>query len=214
MFNMYDDVGVKTQIPDPYRVKKLEMSSPIQNRVSDKKEQWQEQKQEQYGQSSQHTNMSDEAKNAYKKMANIHVDEEILHAYQLMSSKVVTVKSSDSIYTCWLKMEENDLKQILILGLNGKLTGLATMRNIVKSMIEHKKDSEYINNATIDTIALHDIITAEPISDIRRVANVMVKYHLNNIPIVDGQIDKIVGILSRADILRAVSTDPHYQLWA
>ncbi|MCK5110400.1 MAG: CBS domain-containing protein [Arcobacteraceae bacterium] len=210
MFNMYDDVGIKTKIPDPYKVKKLDMSSPIENRVSEKKEQEQEQNE----QLSQHTNMSNEAKNAYKKMANIHVDEEILHAYQLMSSKVVTVKSTDNIYNCWLKMEENDLKQIPVVGLTGKLTGLATMRNIVKSMIEHKEDSQYINNATVDSIAIHDIMTAEPISDIRRVAKVMIKYHLNNIPIVDGQSDRIVGILSRADILRAVSTNPHYQLWA
>lgn len=207
---MYDDVGIKTKIPDPYKVKKLDMSSPIENRVSEKKEQEQEQNE----QLSQHTNMSNEAKNAYKKMANIHVDEEILHAYQLMSSKVVTVKSTDNIYNCWLKMEENDLKQIPVVGLTGKLTGLATMRNIVKSMIEHKEDSQYINNATVDSIAIHDIMTAEPISDIRRVAKVMIKYHLNNIPIVDGQSDRIVGILSRADILRAVSTNPHYQLWA
>ncbi len=207
MFNMYDDVGIKTQIINPYNVKKLEPSSPVHNRVSDEKEQ-------EDNNSNQNPNMSNEAKTAYKQMANIHIDEEILHAFQLMSAKIVTVKYNDSIYDCWLKMEENDLKQIPIIGFNGKLTGLVTMRNIIKSMIENKENSQYINNTIVEKISISDIITAEPISDIRRVAKVMVKYHINNIPIVDSKDDQLVGILSRADILRAVSTHPHYQLWA
>ena len=42
----------------------------------------------------------------------------------------------------------------------------------------------------------------------------MVKYHLNTIPVVDPLNGNVLGIVSRADILRAVATNPHYQLWA
>ena len=207
MFNMYDDVGVKTPIDRPYEVKKLEPSSPIHNRVNEKKDQ-------NSNSSSFHEHLSDEAKSAYKKMANIHVEEQILHAYQIMSAIVVTVKENSTIYDCWLLMEEHDLKQIPVIGLNGKIKGLATMKNIAKSLVDNLHNARYIHETVIDAITIHNIMTAEPISDIRRVANVMVKYHLNSIPIVDGQKDEVVGIISRADILKAVSTTPHFQLWA
>ncbi len=207
MFNMYDDAGVKIPIVKPYEVERLQPASPIHNRVNEKKDQ------DNSG-SNFHEHLDDEAKNAYKKMANIHVEEQILHAYQIMSSKVVTVKDSMSIYDCWLLMEEHDLKQIPVLGAGGKIKGLATMKNIVSVLVDNLNSPEYIHETVVDKITRHNIMTAEPISDIRRVAKVMVKYHLNSIPIVSSDKDEVVGIVSRADILRAVSTDPHYQLWA
>ena len=207
MFNMYDDAGVKTAINQPYEVKKLEPASAIHNRVNEKKEQ--DNPQQTFDE-----HLSDEAKNVYKKMANIHVEEQILHAYQIMSSNVITVKDSDSIHSCWQLMEEHDLKQIPVLGATGKIKGLATMKNIVSALIDNIYNPEYIQETVVDKITRHNIMTAEPISDIRRIAKVMVKYHLNSIPIVSSENDEVVGIVSRADILRAVSTDPHYQLWA
>jgi len=206
---MYDDAGVKFQVTDPYQVTKLQAISGIRQKVSSKQEDEQKQKRSTFQE-----HLSSEAKNVYKQMANIHIDEEILHAYQLMSTNVVTVKATDSIYDCWVKMNENNLKQMPVLGFDDELKGLATISNIAKAMIENQTNTSYINVTPINSITMCDIMTAEPISDIRRVAKVMVQYHLNTIPIVDGTSSKVVGILSRADILRAVSTHPHFQLWA
>jgi CBS domain-containing protein len=204
---MYDDAGVKIELSNPYEVKKLEAINPVHNKTYNKKDQ--ESKQSKFKDI-----VNSEAKNEYKKIANIHLEEEVIHAYQLMHSEVITINSNESIYKCWEKMEQYDLKQIPTVGLNGKIQGLATMKNISKALIENLDNSKYIYHTSIDTIAIHDVITAEPISDIRRVAKVMVQYHLNSIPIVDGTKDKVVGIISRADILKAVSSNPHYQLWA
>ncbi len=208
MFNMYDDIGIKTQVSNPYNVKKLEAIAPTHNRVTDKKEQESKNKQ------SFADHLNNEAKNTYKKMANIHVEEEILHVSQLMHSEIITIQEDQSIYECWQLMEESDLKQIPVIGIDGKIKGLATMKNMLNSLVENRNNSEYIMQTQIIKITKKDIMTAEPISDIRRVAKVMIKYHLNTIPIVDSEQDKVVGIISRADILKAVATNPHYQLWA
>ena len=208
MFNMYDDAGIKIPMRHPYETQKIQPSSPIHNRVNEKKEQ------DSNNQGSFDDHLSEDAKIAYKKMANIHVEEKVLHAYQIMSSTVVTVKDTDSIYSCWQLMEEHDLKQILVLASSGKIKGLATMKNIAISLIDNLHNPDYIHETVVDKITRHNIMTAEPVSDIRRVAKVMVKYHLNSIPIVNSEKDEVVGIISRADILRAVSTDCHYQLWA
>jgi len=208
MFNMYDDSGDRFPIHDPYQVKKLTSVAPTNNKIT-RDQQNDEQKKHKFKDM-----LGNEATNAYKKMTNIHIEEEIFHAYQLMHSDVVIVKEYDTIYDCWMIMEKNDVKQIPIVGLNGKIKGLATMKNITNAIIEHINTPKYIYNTTIETIAIKNIMTAEPIADIRRIANVMVQYHLNRIPIVDSSKDEVVGIISRADILRAVSTNPHFQLWA
>jgi len=204
---MYDDAGVKFQVADPYQVKKLEAISPLQNKINKKKE-GDEQK------SSFEQMMNNEAKSAYKKMANIHIEEEVLHAYQLMHSKFVTIKDNQKIIECWNIMLENDVKQIPVVGLDGKIKALATMKSITTAMMKNRTNPTYVEETSIYEISIKDVMTAEPIADIRRVAKVMIQYHLNTIPIVDGQKDEVVGIISRADILRAISNNPHYQLWA
>ena len=57
------------------------------------------------------------------------------------------------------------------------------------------------------------VITADPVSDIRRVAQVMLEYHLQSVPIADDQ-DKLIGIVARSDILRAVMNDPPLTMWS
>jgi len=57
------------------------------------------------------------------------------------------------------------------------------------------------------------VITADPISDIRRVARLMQEYHLHGVPIVDQQ-DILLGIVSQSDILRAVTNEPPLNMWS
>ena len=65
----------------------------------------------------------------------------------------------------------------------------------------------------IDDIKLLEIITADPISDIRRVAKVMVDFKLDAIAIVEEN-DILVGIVSKTDIIKAISHLPSLQLWS
>jgi CBS domain-containing protein len=205
---MYDDNGDKFPVSNPYEVKKLIATTLVQDKIKHN-----EQKKEQKKKRFQDV-IDNNVANAYKQIANIHIEEKVFHAYQLMHHDVITINEHDSIYECWVKMLKYDVKQIPIVGINDKIKGLATMKNITKTLIEHIKNPNFIYNTSINTIAIKEVMTAEPIADIRRIAKVMVKYHLNSIPIVDSSNDEVVGILSRADILRAVSTNPHFQLWA
>ena len=208
MFNMYDDAGIKTQIINPYQVKKLEPISKLTNKATEKTNS------DEQNTSAKHPSFGSEAKNAYKKMADMHIEEKILHVYQLMHTDFVTLKETDTIDQCWQLMEENDVKQIPVIGFSGKIKGLVTMKNLTKALIDNLNNPRFIYETAVDNITIHDIMTAEPISDIRRVTKVMMQYHLNTIPIVDTKTDEIVGVISRADILKAVATNIHLQLWA
>ena len=206
MFNMYDDEGIKIQVNNPYELKRLEPVGKVTNKINDKYQEAQQKA------SYQHINQ--EAKIAYKKMANIHIEEQIFHAYEIMNPDIIMAIYDKTIYECWLLMEQNDLKQLAVVDLVGKIKGVVSMKNIAKAIIDNIQDSDYMKKTAVKEIVTYNVITAEPISDIRRIAKVMIKYHLNSIPIVDTKSDKIVGVVSRADILKTISTIPHFQFWA
>ena len=77
------------------------------------------------------------------------------------------------------------------------------IQKIVKNILKKKLNDVYLD----------EVITANPISDIRRVAKVMIDLKLDAIPIVDEN-DILHGIVSKTDIIKAISHIPHFQLWS
>jgi len=56
------------------------------------------------------------------------------------------------------------------------------------------------------------VVAAAAITDIRRIAAVMLDHGVDGTPITD-EGGRLVGFVSRSDILRAVITDPPLSLW-
>jgi CBS domain-containing protein len=56
------------------------------------------------------------------------------------------------------------------------------------------------------------VITAVAVTDIRRIAAAMLAHRIDGVP-VTGEQGRLVGYLSRSDILRAVVSDPPLSLW-
>jgi len=56
------------------------------------------------------------------------------------------------------------------------------------------------------------VVAAEPVTDIRRIATVMMEHGVDGVPIVNDS-HELVGFISRTDILRSVVTDPPLSLW-
>ena len=72
----------------------------------------------------------------------------------------------------------------------------------------------FISATEIATDAMPSgVITGDPVSDIRRVATLMHEFKLHGVPIVDQQV-ALLGIVTRSDILRAVTNVPPLNLWS
>jgi CBS-domain-containing membrane protein len=131
-----------------------------------------------------------------------------------MDTTFTTIKDTSTIRECWDIMKSNDIKQIPTINENNTINGLVLMKTMIDEIIKNIENPKYIDTTMIKQIAITNIVTAQPTTDIKRVAKVMVKYNINTIPIVDERNDEIVGIIRRVDILNTVSTNQHYQLWA
>lgn len=56
------------------------------------------------------------------------------------------------------------------------------------------------------------VISVEAVTDIRRIATAMLTHHINGVP-VTGELGRLVGYVSRSDVLRAIVKDPPLSLW-
>ena len=75
------------------------------------------------------------------------------------------------------------------------------------------ENAQEILKRKIEDIYLPEILTAEPESDVRKVVQIMLDFKLDAITIVDEN-DVLMGIVSKTDILKAVSHLPKLQLWS
>ncbi len=209
MFAMYDDDGLnfRSTIDHLYNLQEVTASQPIKNNTDGKNKQPFEDKLYQ-------GKITQEAKDKYKQITNLDTKVEIFHVEDVMSHRVLTVNDSKTVIECYELMEEHNLQQLPVIADSAlHLKGMITKPDILRYLVD---DIEYANkniHRHISDITTKKIITTDPISDIRRVAKVMIDFGINAIPVVDGD-DILVGMVTRHDIVKAVSNIPHMQIWA
>lgn len=210
MFAVYNNgnVGFRSTAGNLYELKNVESISPVEFkpeegfiqefRLKAKERENQDKK---------------EAINTYKKMANIDVSQEIYHASDIMTRDVFYIDSSLSIQKAYDMLTEHKIEQLPIVSFGKKIVGMIDKKIILNLLMSDLENSKSILNRKIEDVYLPQLITADPITDIRRVAKVMIDFKLHAVPIVseDGT---LVGIISKTDIIKAVSNIPHLQLWS
>ncbi|MAD41668.1 MAG: CBS domain-containing protein [Arcobacter sp.] len=158
-------------------------------------------------------NIDQTAINKYKKMANIDISEPVYHIQDIMTRDCVTVDNKSTILEAYDLLKENKVSQLPVVSFARKIIGLIDKKIILNLIMDDIQDSEDIIHKKIDDIYLPELITVDPVSDIRRVAKVMIDFKLHAIPVVDED-DILLGIVSKTDIIKAISSLPRLQLWS
>lgn len=154
----------------------------------------------------------DHARRAYTDMLHETEREAIVHAYQIMSHPVATVQAGLGIPEAWQLFREQSYHQLPVLDKNRQIVGMLSERNLLRLLLVDDQQTYYVRDKTVADVMSKEVITADPVSNARRIARVMQDYHLSALPIVDER-DALVGLVSRSDILRAVTNDPPLSLW-
>ena len=143
-----------------------------------------------------------DAYNAASRPVDLPISEPIIHAHQIMSSPVVTLDASMSIPDAWESIRYHRLRYMPVMD-GGKLAGILSDRDIFRSLVEENGRMVSRAGKYVRDIMQREIITSDPVTDIRRIAMVMFHRHIGAMPVVhpDG---KITGIMTRSDILHAL----------
>ena len=136
----------------------------------------------------------------------------LYHADQIMQRRVITVSDSDDVAEAWRTLRDHHIHQAPVLDVNAQLVGIVSERDLLTAInIDSGRIVETLSRRVRDVMTT-PVIAAAPVTDIRRVAAVMLDHGVDGAPIMNDT-GRLVGFVSRSDILRAVVTDPPLSLW-
>jgi acetoin utilization protein AcuB len=155
-----------------------------------------------------------QAAQAYREVLRVSTERgPILHAYQLMSREVMTLRPDATVDEAWRQLAARGFGQAPVLDKALQLVGLVSVKNLLTAINVEDGVARDILSRTVADVMTTPVVSADPIADIRRVARVLLDYHLPGLPVVSEQAE-LVGIITRSDILRALVNDPPLSLWA
>ena len=156
--------------------------------------------------------VSAQACEAYREKLPVQERERVVHAHQIMNSPVETIGVSDDIVSAWKRLRLLGYRQLPVLNDDRQIAGMLTERNLLQYLIVDDDKIIRQSDKSVGDAMLAPVITADPVTDIRRIASVMIDYRQNAVPITS-ETDELVGLVSRGDILRATTSDPPLSLW-
>lgn len=138
----------------------------------------------------------------------------VYHAYQVMSQPVVTLGTEDSWERVLAIFESHTFQVLPILSSSQQVVGTLSRRDFYPTLLANPALIKSKNAVATDPLSNLNtpVVTADPVTDIRRIASVLVEHRLDAIPIVEDS-HRLVGIVSRTDILRCATADPPLSLW-
>ena len=137
----------------------------------------------------------------------------VYYVSEIMTSPVFTTTKDTSVEEVWQYFVKKNVHHMPVVSDKGDIIGILSDRDILKKLITSDGRRDGVVNKRVEDIMSTDVITASPITDIRRIAKGMLEYHIGAMPIVDEK-GSIIGIITRSDILYAVIHHPELDLWA
>jgi acetoin utilization protein AcuB len=139
--------------------------------------------------------------------------EPVYHAYQIMSKPVVSIQSTDSLGEINQQFIDQAYQLMPVLDENLQLIATLSKSIFYSGLIQSgKKVSENIQLFQFFDFSQQQVITANPVTDVRRIAKVLTDNRLDAMPVTEED-ERLVGIVSRTDILRCLSKNPPLSLW-
>jgi CBS domain-containing protein len=135
----------------------------------------------------------------------------------VMSSAVVTIADTSTVEQAWQVLSQNHLGQAPVVDASGVLTGLITRADLMAPERLPGPDSHALVWRALLMQNVADVMwtpvpSVSADADIRRVARVLLDSGLPGLPVADDE-GRVIGFVSRSDILRAVVADPPLDLW-
>jgi CBS domain-containing protein len=116
---------------------------------------------------------------------------------ELMNRNIVTCHPSEALTTIINKFELFNIAGMPVVE-KGKIIGIICQSDILKKLKEGALPELVVKDAMV-----REVITAPPTESVVTIARLMIEKNINRVPIVEN--DRVVGIVTRGDIIKAVA---------
>ena len=132
-----------------------------------------------------------------------------------MTKRVLSLSGDDKVSKAWKIFIERRFRHLPIVSKDNKVVGILSDRDFISKPNSHLGAVTALipeSDVLISGVMKTNIITAHPETEIRLIAKVMIERKIGSMPLID-ESGKLVGILTRTDILRAVVNNAPFELW-
>lgn len=140
--------------------------------------------------------------------------EAVYHAFEIMSQPVTCLHIAYTLQQAYDIFQQNPFQLMPVVNDENRLLASLSRRELYHTLLT-TSDKTLALSATINDTFIHahqQVISAAAVTDVRRISSVLVEYRLDAMPVVD-DIGRVLGIVSRTDILKCVTTNPPLSLW-
>jgi CBS domain-containing protein len=113
----------------------------------------------------------------------------------VMSSKPVTLRLEDTVYSAAEAMKKNDIGDVLVIDSDNKIAGIVTDRDIAVRAVAEGRDP---SATQLSDVCSSNIATVSPDDPISTAVDTMRERAIRRLPVVDG--DTPVGVVSIGDL--------------
>ena len=113
----------------------------------------------------------------------------------IMSTKVVTVRSTDKVGTALQRMVRHRIGSIIVVE-KGKPVGILTERDISTKVAKGQK----IRGMVVRNIMSKPLVTIGPSAEVSQAVEQMVRKDIRRLPVMEG--DKLLGMVTERDVFR------------
>lgn len=115
-----------------------------------------------------------------------------------VSGPIIMVAPNDTVYRALQVMSENNVGAVMICE-EDQMLGIFTERDYCRKIILMGRSSL---NTPIQDIMTKNMITINPTQSMEECMELMTKYHIRHIPVVEA--GNLVGVISMRDVLEAI----------
>lgn len=137
-------------------------------------------------------------------------------AIQIMSKPVMTLRPEASIEEAWELFQGRRFRHVPVVNQDETLIGLLSDRDVLRaaknSVIPPMNQRTESQNPKIREVMTSPVLTAHPDTEIRAIAKAMFEERIGAMPIVDTT-GRLLGMITRSDILRTVMQNVPFELW-
>lgn len=117
-------------------------------------------------------------------------------AKQIMTKEIITVSPSTTVKGLAQTLIKNQISGAPVAGKDGKIVGVVSEADIVAK-----------NGKDVKAIMSKKIVSVEEDTPVEVIAQIMTTHKIKRVPVMRGA--KVVGIVSRADIVSAIARGEH-----